>query len=157
MDSNENINIAASQSSINDPFFRYKMPAISVKHEGRGNGVKTLLKNLDQISKSLHREPIDLLQYVASELSVMSMHKNDDYIINGTFSPGVIQDCISRFVSSHVLCSLCENPETRYSVKGKKGKYATLEKTCAACGATDIVPDHKINKRIIASMIASKK
>jgi translation initiation factor 5 len=144
--------INISSSSSDDPFFRYKMNKIIIKHEGVGNGVKTVLKNLSHIAKDLNRDSMDILQYIASDLSVCSLQRNDDYIINGTFSLDVLQDIISRFVDHFVLCDVCENPETSFSVKKQQ-----LCKTCNACGATLTVKDHKLNKRIISRLQKTKQ
>ncbi len=42
---------------LNDPHFRYKMPMITSKIEGKGNGIKTVCTNLIALAKSLHRPP----------------------------------------------------------------------------------------------------
>lgn len=142
------INISGST----DPFFRYKMPSIQVKHEGKGNGVKTVLKNLKDVSKSLNREPSDVLQYIASELSVLSLQKQDDMIVNGTFAPQIIQKIIQRFITTHVLCDTCNNPETSFErIPGKnKRDEGQLCKRCQACGTRNPVVVHKINRRILS-------
>ena len=38
-------------------FFRYKMPRLVAKVEGKGNGVKTVIPNMVDIAKSLERPP----------------------------------------------------------------------------------------------------
>lgn len=143
----------------NDPFYRYKMPRIQVKHEGKGNGVKTVLKNLREIGKSLKRDANDLLQYIAAELSVCSLLRKDDFIVNGTFKEETIQEIINRFITSHVLCDVCENPETTLAIKGtvhKREKDPIIYKMCAACGKNSEVKKHKINKRIKVSDMNQK-
>lgn len=142
-----NINMSSSES--HDPFFRYKMPRVLLKHEGNGNGVKTVLKNLRDISKSLNRDPYDMLQYIAAELSVCSLQKKEDMIVNGIFSVDTIQDIIKRFMISHVLCDICDNPETILSAQrnGRREDHI-ISKTCLACGCKSVIKPHKINKRI---------
>jgi translation initiation factor 5 len=150
------LNISLNENT--DPFFRYKMPRVVLKHEGKGNGVKTVIKNLKEITKSLNRDANDLLQYIASELSVCSVQKRDDYIVNGTFTVDTIQDIITRFVGSHVLCDTCENPETVFIVKEtSKKEDDILYKSCMACGGKSKVKNHKINKRIKVNNGARKE
>lgn len=41
--------------SIEDTFYRYKMPLIEAKVEGRGNGIKTAIPNLVDVAKVSER------------------------------------------------------------------------------------------------------
>ena len=43
--------------SVQDAFYRYKMPRLQAKVEGKGNGVKTVIPNMVDIAKSLGRPP----------------------------------------------------------------------------------------------------
>jgi len=43
---------------VNDTFYRYKMPAITAKVEGKGNGIKTVIVNMVDIARALNREAI---------------------------------------------------------------------------------------------------
>jgi hypothetical protein len=45
------VNIGRNQD---DASFRYKMPRIQTKIEGRGNGIKTVLPNISEIAKALN-------------------------------------------------------------------------------------------------------
>ena len=40
-----------------DAFYRYKMPALIAKVEGKGNGIKTVVVNMPEIAKALQRPP----------------------------------------------------------------------------------------------------
>ena len=43
--------------NVVDPFYRYKMPRLVAKVEGKGNGVKTVIPNMVDIARSLERPP----------------------------------------------------------------------------------------------------
>lgn len=43
--------------SISDMFYRYKMPKLLAKVEGKGNGIKTVIVNMVDIAKALGRPP----------------------------------------------------------------------------------------------------
>lgn len=42
---------------MDDPEYRYKMPTVFGKHEGKGNGSKTVVPNISEVALSLHRDP----------------------------------------------------------------------------------------------------
>lgn len=46
--------------------FRYKMPRLIAKVEGKGNGIKTVIPNMADIARSLGRPPTCKLEFLAS-------------------------------------------------------------------------------------------
>ena len=43
--------------NVTDAFYRYKMPRLLAKVEGKGNGIKTVIVNMTDVAKSLGRPP----------------------------------------------------------------------------------------------------
>lgn len=44
--------------NLSDQFYRYKMPKLIAKVEGKGNGIKTVIVNMVEIAKALNRPPM---------------------------------------------------------------------------------------------------
>ena len=51
-------NVNGDQSDMS---YRYKMPVIQIKNEGRGNGVKTVIPNIEPVALAIRRRPARLL------------------------------------------------------------------------------------------------
>ncbi|EGD78511.1 EIF5 protein [Salpingoeca rosetta] len=117
--------------SIDDPFYRYKMPAVIAKVEGKGNGIKTVIPNMSEIAKALDRPPSYPTKYFGIELGAQTKmdEKNDRYIVNGAHTADDLQNTLDGFIQKFVLCPSCDNPETELRVSKK-----TIKQKCAACG-----------------------
>jgi translation initiation factor 5 len=63
-------NIGASNKD--DTFYRYKMPKMLTKIEGRGNGIKTNIVNMVDIAKALARPASYTTKYFDCELGAQS-------------------------------------------------------------------------------------
>lgn len=125
-----NVNI---NRNLSDQFYRYKMPKLIAKVEGKGNGIKTVIVNMPEIAKSLNRPPMYPTKYFGCLLGAQTNfdNKTDRYIINGAHDPNKLQDLLDGFIQKYVLCQSCENPETILSVNKKK---EVIHTNCMACG-----------------------
>lgn len=123
-----------------DPFYRYKMPHVIVKQEGKSKNIKTLITNMNSISNALKRQEALLQQFLMYQLSVNSTSKNNTFSLKGEFSTNELQNLIFDFVDILVLCRECENPETRITLEDQN-----LFLSCYACGRKTMVEsNHKI-------------
>ncbi|KAI5172991.1 translation initiation factor 5 [Nematocida sp. LUAm3] len=145
----KSININRSST---DAFYRYKMPGIAVKIEGRGNGIKTVLVNIEEIAKSLRRDPKHLTKYLSYEMGTLSSidEKNTKYIINGAHEKERVQEYLFQFIDDFVLCKECENPETvLYCRETRKAVY----QKCMACGGErQVKSGNKIMKGLLKEL-----
>lgn len=131
-----------------DPFYRYKMPPIQAKVEGRGNGIKTAIPNLSEVARALGRPAPYLVKFFGYELGAQTTFKEDDdrYLVNGSHQQSELQDSLDGFITKFVLCGACKNPETQIQIKGK----GNLQKDCKACGRiTDVDPRPKLSSYIL--------
>lgn len=118
---------------VNDQFYRYKMPKLEAKVEGKGNGIKTVIANMDAIAKAIYRPPAYPTKFFGCELGAQTQidNKNDRYIVNGSHTTDKLQEILDGFIEKFVLCAECKNPETTFNVNLKSQKITS---TCTACG-----------------------
>ena len=135
------INIGASNAG--DQFYRYKMPAIQSKIEGRGNGIKTNVTNLVEVSKALARPPMYTLKFLGNDLGAQTTfnEKEGRAIVNGAHDAGKLAQSLESFIKRFVQCFSCGNPETMIEIT----KRETIHLKCKACGAlSDVDMRHKL-------------
>ena len=117
--------------NVQDTFYRYKMPRLQAKVEGKGNGIKTVVVNMVDIARALARPPTYVTKYFGFELGAQTQLniKAERYIVNGCHDAGKMQDILDGFIKKFVLCEKCENPETVLKVKRNM-----IGASCKACG-----------------------
>lgn len=137
-------------TSVQDPSYRYRMPPIVTKIEGRGNGIKTILPNLSDIADALGRPPSIIIRFMAYELGVS--HKGDvdadRATLTGAFTEPVLQRILDKFIDFYVLCDRCHLPEAALVIKGKGEKKSIFLK-CSACGSKGEAREHKLNGALL--------
>ncbi|CCH62735.1 hypothetical protein TBLA_0I00770 [Henningerozyma blattae CBS 6284] len=131
-----------------DPFYRYKMPPIQAKVEGRGNGIKTAVLNASDVARALNRPTPYIIKYFGFELGAqtsISVDK-DRYLVNGVHEPAKLQDALDGFINRFILCGSCKNPETEIVIT----KDNDLVRDCKACGKrTPMDLRHKLSSFIL--------
>lgn len=141
--------------NVQDPFYRYKMPRLLAKVEGKGNGIKTVVANMPEIAKALSRPPTYPTKYFGCELGAQTYFdfKNDRYIVNGEHDASKLQELLDGFIKKFVLCPACDNPETVLTVK-KQVIYAK----CKACGhGYQVDPKQKLSAYILKNPPTSEE
>jgi len=148
------VNIAGT-TPVDDPSYRYKMPLVCGKVEGRGNGIKTVIPNISEVSLSLHRDAGEVNKFFGCELGAQTTFnvKTDRAVVNGSHTDAALQAMIHKYVESFVLCPQCGLPETRYKIR-----IGCIYHNCAACGAVEMVDmEHKLCTYILAQDKKKKK
>lgn len=141
------INIAGT-TPVDDPEYRYKMPTVFGKLEGRGNGSKTVIPNITAVGQSLHRDPGEVNKFFGCELGAQTTYsvETDRAVVNGHHTDKALQDIMHKYIEAFVVCPNCRLPETEYKIKS-----GVIFHKCAACGAKDMVDmTHKLCNYILA-------
>ncbi|KAG2273142.1 hypothetical protein Bca52824_067697 [Brassica carinata] len=124
-------NIGASNR--NDAFYRYKMPMMVTKTEGKGNGIKTNIVNNVDIAKALGRPASYTTKYFGLQLGAQSKfdEKTQTSLVNGSHTTSTLASLLEAFIKRYVQCYGCGNPETEIVIT-KSHQMVNLK--CAACG-----------------------
>lgn len=103
------INIAGT-TPVDDPEYRYRMPAVYGKIEGSGNGIKTAIPNISAVAASLHREPGEVNKFFGCELGAQTTYaeETDRAIVNGAHTDDTLQTMMHRYIEGFVLCTNCK-------------------------------------------------
>jgi len=133
-------------STVDDPNYRYKMPRVKAKVEGRGNGIRTNITNMADVSRSLKRQPEYVTKFCGYELGSQSKYEDAEgkAIVNGAHQERDLQPIIDKFIDKFVLCPHCHLPEVDLVVKSK------VKCKCNACGFSgDMDNTHKLATYIV--------
>ncbi|KAF3523383.1 hypothetical protein F2Q69_00050091 [Brassica cretica] len=147
-------NIGASNR--NDAFYRYKMPKMVTKIEGKGNGIKTNIVNNVEIAKALGRPASYTTKYFGCELGAQSKfdEKTGTSLVNGAHSTSKLAGLLEVFIKRYVQCYGCGNPETEIVIT--KAQMVNLK--CAACGfISEVDMRDKLTTFILKNPLEAKK
>ncbi|KAI0073730.1 eukaryotic translation initiation factor 5 [Panus rudis PR-1116 ss-1] len=133
---------------VDDKFYRYRMPLLMTKIEGKGNGIKTVIPNMSDVARALSRPPTYPTKFFGCELGAQTSfdEKNDRYIVNGAHDATKLRELLDVFIDKFVLCKSCKNPETDLIIT----KQEEIIRDCKACGErTGVDMRHKLTTFII--------
>ncbi|KAI0735891.1 translation initiation factor [Earliella scabrosa] len=133
---------------VDDKFYRYRMPILTTKIEGKGNGIKTVLPNMSDVARALSRPPTYPTKFFGCELGAQTSfdEKNDRYIVNGAHDATKLRELLDGFIEKFVLCKACKNPETDLIIT----KTDDIIRDCKACGErTGVDMRHKLTTFIL--------
>ncbi|KAL3845583.1 hypothetical protein ACJIZ3_002986 [Penstemon smallii] len=148
------LNIGAGNKD--DAFYRYKMPRMITKIEGRGNGIKTNIVNMVEIAKALARPASYTTKYFGCELGAQSKfdEKTGTSHVNGAHDTAKLAGLLENFIKKFVQCYGCGNPETEVLIS----KSQMINLKCAACGfISDVDMRDKLTTFILKNPPESKK
>jgi len=136
---------------VDDKFYRYRMPLLTTKIEGKGNGIKTVIPNMSDVARALSRPPTYTTKFFGCELGAQTSfdEKNDRYIVNGAHNADRLRELLDVFIEKFVLCKSCKNPETELIIL-KVNRSEEIIRDCKACGErTPVDMRHKLTTFIV--------
>jgi len=144
---------------VDDKFYRYRMPLLTTKIEGKGNGIKTVIPNMSDVARALSRPPTYTTKFFGCELGAQTSfdEKNDRYIVNGAHNADRLRELLDVFIDKFVLCKSCKNPETELIIL-KVNRTEDIIRDCKACGErTGVDMRHKLTTFIVRNPPKNKK
>ena len=114
-----------------DPFYRYKMRQLQLKHFGREKMTKTFFPNIKDVEKDLKIPS----EYIMAFLGYSSHNKfgydekRGYHYISGIMQIGEISECMRMLIDNLVLCRKCDLPELIINIESK-----SFWAECNSCG-----------------------
>ncbi|KAI5477847.1 translation initiation factor eIF-5 [Pseudohyphozyma bogoriensis] len=150
------LSVVNIRRDVQDSFYRYKMPVLQTKIEGKGNGIKTVIPNMADVARALNRPSAYPTKYFGCELGAQATFndENERYIVNGSHDASRLRDLLDGFIDKFVLCASCKNPETELIIT----KDEFILRDCKACGKRGNVDmRHKLVTFILKNPPKSKR
>jgi len=122
--------------TVTDCYYRYQRPEMKIFHSGRGYSLKTELRNLNKIAKSLNRNSKMICKYLAIRKGLRMSIIDSKYYLNGFHNINELETELECFIQKSVLCKRCHNPET--DLEWNKNNVYQL---CRACGHLGVCSD----------------
>jgi len=135
-------------STNTDPSYRYKMPRLVCKTEGRGNGIKTSVSNCKEVAAAVHRPPDYLMKWFGYELCAKGSYEEKTgegvrALVTGSHPCATLQESLDKFLAVYVLCPTCGLPEMNLKIKKKEER---IYGECNACGFRDYLKEASCHK-----------
>merc|ERR1712130_554 len=141
------MSVNIGESNAGDAFYRYKMPKLQSRIQGRGNGIKTEVVNNVEIAKALDRLPEYIIKFYGCELGAQTNFdkKTGTSIVNGAHDTKKLVELLEGFIKKYVQCYSCGNPETVVKIKKE-----VIRLKCKACGFdSEVDMMHRLNTYIL--------
>lgn len=114
-----------------DPFYRYKMSQISIKHTGVNKKSKTFLTNLKEVGIDLQIPEKYIISFFGYELSTKFGYDKERhiYFLGGIYECKDLEKIVDKMIRTIVLCKTCNLPELKIS-----NECGKLWASCDSCG-----------------------
>ncbi len=114
-----------SLPKVEDKCNRFEMPKV----KGHVEGNRTIIINIFNIADLLARPVDHILKFLQRELATPGFFQDKRLVFGRKLTSGMINDKLTKYVQTFVLCDHCCKPDTK--LLEEEGK---LIKKCMACG-----------------------
>jgi translation initiation factor 2 subunit 2 len=105
---------------------RFQVPEPDVMSDGKN----TVIRNFQEITGVLRREPAHVIGYLAKEVGCPGVLDLPRGVLKSRLTKDQISQRIREYTQKYVICSECKRPDTHLQ---KEGRLTLL--VCEACGA----------------------
>jgi translation initiation factor 2 subunit 2 len=105
---------------------RFKIPKVQLSVQGN----RSFWQNFQDIINVLNRPGREVLKFVSGQLGTAGIVEGSTAIFNGKFTADFLDELVTRYIDSYVICPVCTRPDTE--IKKEAGTYFLV---CSACGA----------------------
>ena len=105
---------------------RFQVPEPDVMSDGKN----TMIRNFQDITGVLRREPDHVIQFLAKELGCPGVLDLPRGVLKSRITKDQISQRLREYTAKYVICSECKRPDTHLQ---KEGRLTLL--ICEACGA----------------------
>ena len=116
---------------------RFKVPKAEIFYEGN----TTVLKNFDKIIDAINRDADHVLKFLLGSVGTAGDVVGGRAVFQGKIPPKTLQDKLTEYIDTYVICSECKRPDTHLL---KKERMFLIR--CDACGAFRSVGSMKKRK-----------
>ncbi|XP_020584389.1 eukaryotic translation initiation factor 2 subunit beta-like isoform X2 [Phalaenopsis equestris] len=93
---------------------------------------KTILVNLIDLCKTMHRQPEHVMMFLLAEMGTSgSLDGQQRLVVKGRFIPKNFEGILRRYVNEYVICNGCKSPDT---ILSKENRLFFLR--CEQCGSS---------------------
>merc|ERR1711920_875761 len=116
-------------STCNDLSCSYKIPRLIARIEGRGNGIKTSIVNMVEVSRAMNCPPQYPIEWFGYELGAKTTCTTKDgegecFSIGGIYEVETLQPLLDKFIEKYLTCGSCCLPQVHitanhFMIQGK--------------------------------------
>jgi translation initiation factor 2 subunit 2 len=105
---------------------RFKVPDVKLMVQGN----RSFWQNFQDIINVLNRPGREVLKFVSGQIGTAGNIEGGIAIFNGKFTAAMVNDILTRYIESYVICPVCSRPDTEIMKDDKQYRLV-----CSACGA----------------------